>query len=151
MTTSGAAASKEMVRLAANACTDITGFALLGHAFELAKASDVTLEIESNNVPLLPDVIALISQGMLTRGDKNNRIYVGNTVAMSDNVSSEMQSALYDPQTAGGLLAAVPPARAEAGLAALRALGETAAIIGTVTASTDTVRPLRLVPPSSQR
>ena len=113
MTTSGAAASKKMVRLAANACTDITGFALLGHAFELAKASDVTLEIESNNVPLLPDVIALISQGMLTRGDKNNRIYVGNTVAMSDNVSSEMQSALYDPQTAGGLLISLPSESAD--------------------------------------
>ena len=113
MTTSAAAASKEMVRLAANACTDITGFALLGHAFELAKASDVTLEIESNNVPLLPDVIALISQGMLTRGDKNNRIYVGNTVAMSDNVSSEMQSALYDPQTAGGLLISLPSESAD--------------------------------------
>jgi selenide,water dikinase len=45
---------------------------------------------------------------MLTRGDKNNRTYVGNTVAISDNVSKEMQSALYDPQTAGGLLIAIP-------------------------------------------
>jgi selenide,water dikinase len=112
MTTSAAAASKEMVRLQANACTDITGFGLLGHAYEMAKASEVTLEIAADQVPLLPDVIELISQGMLTRGDKNNRTYVGNTVAMSDNVSIEMQSALYDPQTAGGLLVSLPAAEA---------------------------------------
>ena len=108
MTTSAAAASKEMVRLGASSCTDITGFGLLGHAYEMAKASGVTLTIDSTRVPLLPDVVELISQGMLTRGDKNNRTYVGNTVAMSDNVSKEMQSALYDPQTAGGLLIALP-------------------------------------------
>jgi selenide,water dikinase len=109
MTTSAATASKEMVRLGASSCTDITGFGLLGHAYEMAKASNVTLTIESSKVPFLPDVIELISQGMLTRGDKNNRTYVGNTVAMSDNVSKEMQSALYDPQTAGGLLIALAP------------------------------------------
>jgi selenide,water dikinase len=108
MTTSAAAASKEMVRLGASSCTDITGFGLLGHAYEMAKASKATLKIDSSQVPLLPDVIELIWQGMLTRGDKNNRTYVGNTVAISDNVSKEMQSALYDPQTAGGLLIALP-------------------------------------------
>jgi len=72
--------------------------------YELAKASDVTCEIESNLVPLLPDVLELIGEGMLTRGDKNNRTYVGNTVQIADSVSTEMQSALFDPQTAGGLL-----------------------------------------------
>jgi selenide,water dikinase len=109
MTTSAAAASKEMVRLDASGCTDITGFGLMGHAYEMAKASNVTIKIDPSQVPLLPDVIELISQGMLTRGDKNNRTYVGNTVRMSDNVSKEMQSALYDPQTAGGLLIALSP------------------------------------------
>ncbi|MCA1589204.1 MAG: selenide, water dikinase SelD, partial [Acidobacteria bacterium] len=73
MTTSAAAASKTMVEFGANACTDITGFGLLGHAFEMAKASRVTLEIDSSAVPLLPDVLELIHAGMLTRGDKNNR------------------------------------------------------------------------------
>lgn len=104
MTTSAAAASKKMVEVGANACTDITGFGLLGHAFEMAKASSVTLNIESGLVPLLPDTLELIAQGMLTRGDKNNRIYVGDTIRISESVSGEMQSALYDPQTAGGLL-----------------------------------------------
>jgi selenide,water dikinase len=100
-------ASKAMLAANANACTDVTGFGLLGHAFEMAKASGVTFTIESNAVPLLPDVLELISQGMLTRGDKNNRVYVGETVIISENVSREMQSALYDPQTAGGLLISV--------------------------------------------
>jgi selenide,water dikinase len=113
MTTSAAEASKIMVELGANSCTDITGFGLLGHAFEMAKASDVTFEIDSTHVPLLPDVLELIENGMLTRGDKNNRIYVGDTVRFSNSVSSFMQSALYDPQTAGGLLISLPKERCD--------------------------------------
>ncbi|HTK38447.1 MAG TPA: selenide, water dikinase SelD [Pyrinomonadaceae bacterium] len=104
MTKSAAEASKVMQRLGANACTDITGFGLLGHAYEMAKASSVTFELDSADVPLLPDVIELIEQKMLTRGDKNNRVYVGDTVKIEESVSSAMQSALFDPQTAGGLL-----------------------------------------------
>ena len=80
MTTSAKKASKEMQRLGANACTDITGFGFLGHAFEMAKASNVTLKIESDQIPLLTDVIDLIKQKMLTRGDKNNRVYVGENI-----------------------------------------------------------------------
>ena len=113
MTTSAADASKLMVKLGASACTDITGFGLLGHAYELAKASNVTLEIDSLSVPLLPDVIELIAQGMLTRGDKNNRVYVGETVSIAENVSKEMQSALFDPQTAGGLLISLDESSAD--------------------------------------
>lgn len=108
MTMSAAKASKAMVRLGANACTDVTGFGLLGHAFEMAKASGVTLTIESEAVPLLPDVMELIEQKMLTRGDRNNRVYVGETVNIDNKVSGTMQSALFDPQTAGGLLVSLP-------------------------------------------
>ncbi len=104
MTTSAREASKVMQELQANGCTDITGFGLLGHAFEMAKASNVTLKIDSESVALLPDVIKLIKQKMLTRGDKNNRDYVGDTVKFSESITNEMQSALFDPQTAGGLL-----------------------------------------------
>ena len=73
----------------------------------MAKASKVTLNIDSKAVPLLPDVLELISRGMLTRGDKNNRVYVGETVRINTKVSGEMQSALFDPQTAGGLLISI--------------------------------------------
>ncbi len=131
MTTSAAAASKSMQEIGANACTDITGFGLLGHAFELAKASEVTLQIESEKVPLLPDVIDLIRQGMLTRGDKNNRAYVGETVRIAPSVSPEMQSALFDPQTAGGLLISINAKKASRFLSAV----PDAVVIGQVIAA----------------
>ncbi len=104
MTISARGASKAMQRVGANACTDVTGFGLLGHAFEMAKASKITFEIDAAKVPLLPDVFELVEQKMLTRGDKNNRTYVGETIEFDDAVSREMQSILFDPQTAGGLL-----------------------------------------------
>lgn len=133
MTTSAAAASKVMQDLGASACTDITGFGLLGHAFEMAKASDVTMEIRSGSVPLLPDVLELISQGMLTRGDKNNRAYVGETVRIGNDVSPEMQSALFDPQTAGGLLISLAEDNAELFLEQVSG----SYVIGTVSAKSD--------------
>ncbi|MEZ5345639.1 MAG: selenide, water dikinase SelD [Pyrinomonadaceae bacterium] len=104
MATSARIPSNIMRDMGANGCTDITGFGLIGHAFEMAKASKVTFEIDSAEVPLLPDIIDLIDQKMLTRGDRNNREYVGNTVRFDKEVSGQMQSALFDPQTAGGLL-----------------------------------------------
>lgn len=131
MSTSAAAASKAMQRFGANACTDVTGFGLLGHAYEMAKGSGVTLNIVSNRVPLLPDVLELIAQGMLTRGDRNNRTYVGETVRIASSVSGEMQSALFDPQTAGGLLISMLPENAEQFLAEV----EDSVIIGDVAAA----------------
>jgi selenide,water dikinase len=113
MTTSAAQASKVMQELGANGCTDITGFGLIGHAFEMAKASKVTFKIKSDSISLLPNVLSLIEQKMLTRGDKNNRAYVGETVEIKKNVSKEMQSALFDPQTAGGLLISLEEEKAE--------------------------------------
>ena len=133
MTTSAAAASKAMQQVGANACTDVTGFGLLGHAFEMAKASNVTLNIDSKTVPLLPDVLELIAQGMLTRGDKNNRVYVGETVRINQSVSSEMQSAMFDPQTAGGLLISLRESKADEFLSMV----SDAVIIGRVINYTD--------------
>jgi selenide, water dikinase len=133
MTTSAAEASKVMVEIGANGCTDVTGFGLLGHTFEMAKASDVTFLIDSAAVPLLPDVLELIEQGMLTRGDKNNRVYVGDTVSFDRSVSAIMQSALFDPQTAGGLLISLDSKGAEA---YLKRVPE-AVIIGTVVVKGD--------------
>lgn len=133
MTTSAAEPAKAMVENQASACTDVTGFGLLGHAYEMAKASKMTLRIDSRKIPLLPDVLDLIAQGMLTRGDRNNRDYVGDTVAFSSTVSSEMQSALFDPQTAGGLLISIPAEQTGAFLSTIRDARE----IGTVEVAGD--------------
>jgi len=113
MTTSAREASKIMQEVGANGCTDITGFGLLGHTYEMAKASNVTVRINSKEISLLPNVLDLIEQKMLTRGDKNNRVYVGNTVNFRKTISKEMQSALFDPQTAGGLLISLEAHKAE--------------------------------------
>lgn len=133
MTTSAASAAKEMQVAGAHACTDITGFGLLGHAYEMARASHVCLVIDASRVPLLPDVLELISQGMLTRGDKNNREYVGETVRISEHISREMQSALFDPQTAGGLLISVDQSKVEDLVSKING----AAIIGKVEAQSE--------------
>jgi selenide,water dikinase len=151
MTRSLAPASGVLRAHGARAMTDVTGFGLIGHAREMAEAGRVGLSLDPAAVPALEGALALVAQGFAsTLAPENRRA----RRALTDDggwAGTPELELLFDPQTAGGLLAAVPPARAEAGLAALRALGETAAIIGTVTASTDTVRPLRLVPPSSQR
>ena len=133
MTTSARNASKVMQKLGANACTDITGFGLLGHSFEMAKASNVTFRINSEDVELLPEVMDLIELKMLTRGDKNNRVYVGDTVSFSEKVSKQMQSALFDPQTAGGLLISVEEKKVQSFLDEI----ENAKIIGTVESYSD--------------
>ena len=113
MTTSARKASEVMRRVGAHGCTDITGFGLLGHAFEMAQGSGVALCIKAASVPLLPNVLDLIGQKMLTRGDKNNREYVGETITFAESVTGEMQSALFDPQTAGGLLISLAEESAE--------------------------------------
>ena len=112
MTTSAREASIIMQEVGGNGCTDITGFGFLGHAFEMAKASNVTIRIKSDQVQLLPEVLDLIEKKMLTRGDKNNRVYVGENIKFKD-ISKEMQSALFDPQTAGGLLISLEAKKAE--------------------------------------
>jgi selenide,water dikinase len=133
MSTSAAEASRAMQAIGVNACTDVTGFGLLGHTYELANASGVTVNIDSKRVPLLPDVLELIAAGMLTRGDKNNRTYVGDNIRIAADVTGEMQSALFDPQTAGGLLISLPEAKAE------RFIGEVenSVVIGSVTVKGD--------------
>jgi selenide,water dikinase len=133
MTTSAAQASEAMQRIGAHACTDVTGFGLLGHAYEMARGSQVTLILQAERVPLLPDVLELISQGMLTRGDRNNRVYVGDTLEFAAHISKEMQSALFDPQTAGGLLISVKREGAEELVKGLQG----AAIIGEVKTPSD--------------
>ena len=129
----GREAAAAMREFDVKGATDITGFALLGHAWEMACASCVTVEIDSSRVPLLAGALELAAQGMLTSGDRTNREYVGEDIEISPAVSKELRSLLYDPQTAGGLLIAIDAERAGALLSRLRQTYPEAAIIGRVT------------------
>jgi selenide,water dikinase len=132
MLLSGREAARLMTEAGVSAATDVTGFALLGHAWEMARGSGVTLEIDSSSVPLIRGARELAAAGLLTSGDKSNRAYVGGDVALGEGVSKELASLLYDPQTAGGLLISVPDGRAANLLASLRGRYPDAALIGRV-------------------
>jgi selenide, water dikinase len=132
MLLSGREAARLMTEAGARAATDVTGFALLGHAWEMARGSGVTLEIESASVPLIRGARELAAAGLLTSGDKSNRAYVGEDVTLGEGVNKELASLLFDPQTAGGLLISVPADRAADLLASLRERYPDAALIGRV-------------------
>lgn len=132
MLTPGRKAAEAMREFGVRGATDITGFGLLGHAWEVAKASQVTFEIHANALPLLPGALELAGRKMLTQGDKTNREYVGDGVALSSSVSKEMASVLFDPQTAGGMLIAIARDKSEALLTRLRENYPEAAIIGQI-------------------
>jgi selenide,water dikinase len=119
MLTPGKYAAEAMREFGVKAATDVTGFALLGHAWEMACASKVTIEIYASAVPLLDGALELASQGMLTSGDKTNREYVGADVQIDPSVDENLVKLFFDPQTAGGMLIAIPEDKAEALLAAL--------------------------------
>ena len=90
----------------AHGCTDITGFGLLGHGREMALASNVTLEIEADAVPLLPGALGYATAGAIPGGQKNNRDFTSDCVQFDRPVALELEALLYDPQTSGGLLIA---------------------------------------------
>jgi len=130
MLTPGRDAAAAMNEFEVRGATDVTGFALMGHAWELAQASQVTIEIESSRVRLIEGALDLAAAGMLTSGDKTNREYIGEDVQIADCVSKEMRSLLFDPQTAGGLLIAIAADRAGQLLARLQRNYPRAEIIG---------------------
>jgi selenide,water dikinase len=110
MTRLNAAAAAAAVRLGARSATDITGFGLLGHAYHLAKASNVSITIERSSVPLLPEARALAASGLRTGGLERNAGYLEALIAWGSADSTD-RALLQDPQTSGGLLVAVPAAR----------------------------------------
>lgn len=128
-----ASASVEMSRVGANACTDVSGFGLVGHALEMAQASEVTIRIDVSSLPMLPDVLGLAKRGFLTGGGMSNREFAAAHITVKGKLSTDMEMLLYDPQTSGGLLVSVPGDRAELYREAIRAKGaKDAAIIGEV-------------------
>ena len=131
MTTLNKSARDVMVRHRVHACTDVTGFGLLGHGFEMAQGSDVELHISVGSVDLLPEALEFARMGVLPAGMYRNRTFAEPAVD-AGTVETAVQDLLFDPQTSGGLLMAVAPEDADALLAELAPVVPSAQRIGTV-------------------
>jgi selenide,water dikinase len=139
-----AAASGCVAAHGATACTDVTGFGLLGHLVEMLTASDADARLDPDAIPALDGALALLAEGL------TSSLHTANLAALSALVGEPdpaLAALLIDPQTAGGLLAGVPATRATSCLAELRRLGYRAAAIGVVAARAGE-RPLVRLDPS---
>lgn len=135
MLTPGKYAAEAIAKYDVKGATDVTGFSLLGHAWELACASNVTIEIDSARVPLINGALDLATAGMMTGADKTNREYVGEDVSIGEAIDPNLVKLFFDPQTAGGLLLAIPEDKVTELLVELRRNYSRAEIIGRVSES----------------
>ena len=107
MTTLNRDSRNDMVRYRVHSCTDVTGFGLMGHAFEMAHGSNVTVTIDTSKVKYHPAAYEMAAMGFIPEGAYKNRDYVGSNYRSSDTVDRAMLDILFDPQTSGGLLLSV--------------------------------------------
>ena len=128
-----------------HACTDVTGYGLLGHLAEMTGSGDITVEIDAGAVPFLPGARDAAAMGLVPAGARNNRLFREAEVAVPPGVDPVMVDLLFDPQTSGGLLLALPGAEAAALVTRLAAAGVAAAVVGRAGPRTD--RPIRVVNP----
>ena len=116
-------ASEAMVRAGAHGATDITGFGLLGHAREVAEASEVTLRFELESLPLLPGARELARKKLLSGGAARNREFLSGKVVLDGKVPEDLAALLFDSETSGGLLMALPEEGARRVVEELKAKG----------------------------
>ncbi|MEW6356914.1 MAG: selenide, water dikinase SelD [Planctomycetota bacterium] len=136
MTTLNRAASEAALRVGANACTDVTGFGLVGHALGMAQGSGVGIVIDSSAVPVIDTATTLADMGLMPEGSHANRKVFENRVTIEGDVPQSLRDVLFDAQTSGGLLISVPKESADRMLAELQAAGVSAArLIGEATSS----------------
>jgi selenide,water dikinase len=113
--------------------TDITGFGLAGHAAQMAKASGVTIRIDTKALPVYPKAVELAKGGLKTRGDKTNRVFLKGRYETAKGVEPVLEDLCFDPQTSGGLFLAVAPEKIDALISALQSAGTpAAALVGEV-------------------
>lgn len=112
-----AAASRLALECGVSSCTDITGFGLLGHALQMARAAGVGMELGVADIPKLDGVVGFAEMGLLAGATYANRDYVGDAVGFEDDVTLAEQDLLFDPQTSGGLLLSCPAGRVDEWLA----------------------------------
>ncbi len=126
-------ASELMQEIGVNACTDITGFGLLGHACEMVQNSDVGMKIYAASVPIFPEAIEFAKMGLVPGGTYNNKTFRSSLVEVAGEIPDHMLDILFDPQTSGGLLISTGAAKAELLLARLHEAGVIeATIIGEI-------------------
>jgi selenide,water dikinase len=125
-------AADRMLRHDPHACTDVTGYGLLGHALGMARASGVCLRLHHRSVPCFSAALEFLGGGAASGGISSNREAFASRVEFAPHVPAAWRDLLFDPQTSGGLLIALAPAQAEALVADLERDGVGAAIVGEV-------------------
>jgi selenide,water dikinase len=131
------AAAQVLVGQGIRGATDVTGFGLLGHGLEMARASGTRLVFEAASLPVLDGALELAGAGIETGGAAHNRRFVAPALTIGDGVPEDVLTLAHDPQTSGGLLAAVPADRAPVVVAALLAVGVETWSVGRVEAAPD--------------
>ena len=126
-----------LVKYSVHACTDVTGFALLGHSLEMAQGSDVTIHLETSKLLYHKEAYEMASMGFIPAGAYRNREFAQAHVKVVGDIPLPLQDICYDPQTSGGLLCALPEAESAACLAELQRVAPCASIVGYVTKKLD--------------
>ena len=133
MTALNRGASEVAVAQGLAACTDVTGFSLLGHLAEMARASHVLIRVNAHDVPLLPGVLPAAAAGLVPGGSRDNAKHFATWTQVSESIDPNLVAALYDAQTSGGLVLGVPAGKLDATIAGLAAAGTlVTAVIGDV-------------------
>ena len=134
MSTLNKKAQELMMPYAPHACTDVTGFGLLGNGYERENGSKLTMELHSTSLPILDAAIELAKDGIVPAGAYANFEYLKNHIDNKGNIPEHMMDIMVDPQTSGGLLIALPEDRAKELLKKLEEVTPYARIIGQLTA-----------------
>jgi len=138
MKTLNAHPSTLMIEYNAHAATDVTGFGLLGHLYEMCKASNLSAKIQFKDIPFLDGVRNLVSKGIYPKGSKRNLDYVSEFISFSNTVSDDQKIMAADAQTSGGLLVALPQNKADGYIKnCFELTGLIAKQIGTLTSKSD--------------
>ncbi|MCI7676358.1 MAG: selenide, water dikinase SelD [Phascolarctobacterium sp.] len=126
-----------LVKYSVHACTDVTGFALLGHSLEMAQGSNATIHLKVAGLPYHHEAYEMASMGFIPAGAYRNREFAQAHVKVVGDIPLPLQDICYDPQTSGGLLCAIPEAEAATCLAELQKVAPCASIVGYVTEKLD--------------
>lgn len=133
MTTLNKYAKESMQGLKVHSCTDVTGFSLTGHSYEMASGSNKTIEIYTNQIPKIDEALGFASMGIIPEGMYHNLDYLSDKFICRNSLPQNLQDLLLDPQTSGGLLISLPEKDANEFLSRMEAFSPWSKIIGQVT------------------